>query len=170
VSAFPSAEYWAYLKSCAPTSMARRMADAIAQLRSELATVTAERDGLLTERHEYVVKLDALREEIHQQAIAGREDSKLIAELHSDSRRSDSLRVAEVTFERLAQAETRKALEAERAAHELEKREHERTWQRKALHIDERDTARAELAKAEARVKELEQSLGRPVTDKGQGQ
>lgn len=71
---------------------------------------------LEADRHEYVVKLDALREQIHEQAVAGREDGKLIAELKEDSRRSDALRVAEVSAARAAQKAAETALASARNA------------------------------------------------------
>lgn len=52
---FPSDEDVAYLKSCAPTSMARRMADAIEKLRADLDSTRAE----LAEAREEIESLEA---------------------------------------------------------------------------------------------------------------
>ena len=89
-------------------------AAAAADLKRERDTALARVKELEADRHEYVVKLDALREQIHEQAIAGREDGKLIAELKADSKRSDSLRVAEVAAARRAQQSAETALASAR--------------------------------------------------------
>jgi hypothetical protein len=81
--------------------------DEIAQLRADLATVTAENAELTREQVEYETDL---------------------------------------TAKRAAHAETRKALELERAAH----------WLSVGTAAHALESTRAELAKAEARVKELE--------------
>jgi hypothetical protein len=51
------------------------------------------------------------------------------------------------------------SLNAEKAAHELEKRAHERTWQHKAKMIDERDAARAEVVALRERVAAADELL-----------